>query len=155
MKFINPFKMNKKLFRSEVNTPFSVDSDNPLKKLGLYGGEITNRSDIKWAISGNKSNNIDKFTWLNPGQNSDKLKQVNEKFNGDTDALWPLGIPLHLGSLNGNIVTSGAVKISDNQNADIYGNSKTGYFIKDYTRHFEEDNLPKGWIIPNKNDIKQ
>lgn len=113
-----------------------------------FGGEVTNESDTSWLISGNSNSNEGDFNWLPPNTNSDDMKWVKDKLDGDVDAVWPAGKALKNKS-TGEIVTSGAFKLRDHRNTNIIKKNNE-YIIYDFSIYYPDDALPPGWELPQK-----
>ena len=151
--FKNPWAQGGAFFINWIdNFKNNVSNDNEAQL--EFGGEVTNESDVSWAVSGISNSNVEHFAWLPRNKNSDDYLPIHDQLNGDVDAIWPLGQKIRLGSQSGKLVTSGAIKIVDYHNANIYGDSKNGYYITDYYHHYPSGSLPDGWVEPNRKDIK-
>lgn len=136
------------ILREYTSNPTAAEPDLNAKKEGKWlGGEVTNYSDRNWWVSGGSNSRPEHFISVPPGKNTDKMTSVQEILDSDVDAVWPGGFPLRIGR-NGETVTSGAFKLRDHRNTDIYGNAEEGYYIEDYTSYFTEAELPEGWSFP-------
>jgi hypothetical protein len=143
MKFKNPWSEKGKLWPPKWMKVESTDSD-----AAFYGGEVTNHTDTSWLISGVSNSNKDHFIWLLPNSNSDDMLLVHTELDGDVDAVWPAGRRLK-NSQTGEVVTSGAFKLTDLRNTEIVGKSGD-YTIKNFSTYFSDDELPSGWRLPDK-----
>lgn len=151
--FKNPWAKGGEFYPEELLKP-AVAVLNNSNLESWIGGEVTNESDVPWVVSGISNSNPNHFAWLPKGRNSDNYEPVRKVVDGDVDAIWPLGQKIRLGSKSGKLVTSGAIKIRDHRNANIYGNANDGYYIQDYSVYYDSKSLPSEWKEPSRNEIK-